>query len=256
MYVRSDLHKPGSFLLVLSIPFPRTQQTFPMANTPFSHEYSFVTHGSTTISALYTNISASADAWVDKAEGFLAGSKLKFVGVDLEFSSKGYRQKASMLQLCVGIDCLVYHIFCVADEISVKFNSFLRSWEYKFVGFDTSSDTTMLRRSGLYIFNHIDIQSIWKDPDLIKLRRDGTPSKQGMKDVAGVLIHPSYYEMKGGMTDADHQLWHKAPLSEKHLKYAAKDGYVSYELYKILDFYERGCYKVMKRKEQEPLRKW
>jgi len=227
-----------------------------MANTPFTREYTVDAHGGTTINALYTNMSSSADAWVDKAEGLLAESKLKFVGVDVEFSPKGYDQKAAMLQLCVGRDCLVYHVFCAADEVSWEFKSFIRSWQYKFVGFDISNDTRMLRRCQLYIYNHIDIQQIWKDPDLIKLRSDGSPGKQGMKDLAGLLIHPSYYEMKGGMTDADHQLWHQAPLSQKHLDYAAKDGYVSYELYKNLDFYERGHYKVMKRKEQERLRQW
>jgi len=227
-----------------------------MANTPFSLEYTFVAHGDTTINALYTNMSASADAWVDKAEGLLAESKLKFVGADVEFTPKGRDQKAAVVQLCVGRDCLVYHVVCAADEVSWKFKEFIRSWRYKFVAFDISSDTRMLRRSSLYIFNHVDIQQIWKDPDLIKVRRDGTPGKQGMKDLAGLLIDPSYYEMKGGMTDDDHQLWHKAPLTEKHVTYAAKDAYISYELYRVLDFYERGRYKVVKRTQQIRLRQW
>ena len=188
--------------------------------------------------------------------GILAESKLKFVGVDVEFTPKGYDQKAAVLQLCVGQDCLVYHVVCVADEISFKFRSFLRTRRYKFVGFDITRDTTMIQRSGIPIFNHFDNQKIWKDPDLIKYRSDGSVGKHGMKDLAGLLIDPLYYEMKGAMTNEDHQLWHIAPLSEKHLHYAAKDAYVTYELYKKLDFYERGRYKLMKRTQKERLRMW
>ena len=91
---------------------------------------------------------------------------------------------------------------------------------------------------------------------MIKYRRDGFVGKHGMKDLAGLLIDPLYYEMKGAMTNEDHQLWHIAPLSEKHLHYAAKDAYVTYELYKKLDFYERGRYKLMKRTQKTRLRMW
>ena len=160
----------------------------------------FRSHEDITINALYTNMSASADAWVDKAVGILAESKLKFVGVDVEFTPNEYNQKAVVLQLCVGQDCLVYHVVCVADEMSFKFRSFLQTRRYKFVGFDITRDTTMLQHSGIPIFHHFDIWRIWKDPDLIKYRRDGSVGKHGMKDLAGLLIDPSYFEMKGGMT--------------------------------------------------------
>ena len=223
---------------------------------PFHREFPVVVHEGITINALYTNMSAYADSWFEKAEGILAESKLKVVGVDVEFSPKGFDQKADVLQLCVGQDCLVYHIACAADEISWEFKGFIRSWRYKFVGFDITSDTNMLRRSDLSIYNHIDIQKIWKDPDLMKYRKDGSIGKHGLKDLAGLLVDPLYFEMKGGMTNDDHQLWHKAPLSEKHLHYAAKDAYVTYELYRKLDFYERGRYKLIKKTQKERLRKW
>ena len=63
-------------------------------------------------------------------------------------------------------------------------------------------------------------------------------------------------EMKSKMTNDEHQLWGIAPLSEKHMQYAAKDAYVAYELYKLLDFYERGRYRAMKNTNNTRCRTW
>ncbi|CAM0873711.1 unnamed protein product [Alopecurus aequalis] len=228
-----------------------------MANEPIHHEYTICAHGTTTINALYTNLSASADAWVDKAEALLAASKVKIVGADVEFTPRGYRQKAAVVQLCVGQECLVYHVSCLAEDISVKFKKFLLNSFYKFADFDITEDTKKLARSHLFISNHIDIQRIWRDPDLKKVGRDDKLNgKQGMKDVAGILIDISYYEMNGGMTNNDHKLWGKAPLSQKHMDYVGKDGFVAYELFRRLDFYERGRFKVMKRSQKKRCRRW
>lgn len=228
-----------------------------MEINPFTTNYTVLAHDTITINAVYTNQSASADAWVEKAEDLLAASKLKIVGADVEFTPSGRNQKAAVLQLCVGQDCLVYHIACAADPISKKFDDFLRNWRYKFAGFDITRDRKMLGKYNLYINRHVDIQEIWKDPDLQKVGRDGELNgKQGLKDVAGNLIDNSYYEMKGGMTNDDHQVWHRAPLSQKHKDYAAKDAYVAYELYRQLDFYERGRYKVMSRSQRKRCRQW
>ena len=205
------------FLIILYVsqpPFPyaRSHFLFPsmaIHYDPFTTEYTVPTHGDVIIRAVYTNVFASADAWIDRIERTLAASKEKVVGADVEFTPRGYRQRAAVLQLCVGQDCLVYHVVCSADGVSSKFSQFLRNRQYKFASFDISSDVVMLSRSEhiLSIFNHIDIQRIRRDPDLDKT------GKQGMKDVAGALIDKSHKEMKGGITNADHQLWDKAPLS-------------------------------------------
>ena len=110
----------------------------------------------------------------------LATSKEKVVGTDLEFTPRGRRQKAAVLQLCVGQECLVYHICCAANAISEKFKQFLRNRRYKFAGVDTTADRRMLNRSEhiFLIDNHVDIQGIWRNPDLVKR------GKQGMKDLA------------------------------------------------------------------------
>ena len=70
----------------------------------------------------------------------------------------------------------------------------------------------------------VDIQDVFKFP--------GT-KKAGMAHIAAVLIDPFYSDMKK-LTDNDHGLWHTDPLSQKHMEYAALDGYVSYELWSRL----------------------
>ena len=153
---------------------------FPMAIDPFTVTFNVPAHQGVSISAVYTNLSASADDWIDKVEPARATPKEKVVGTDIEFTPRGRRQKAVVLQLCVGQECLVYHI-CQADEgVSEKFKRFLRNRRYKFAGVDTTADRRMINHSEhiLLIDNHIDIQGIWRNPDLVKR------GKQGMKDLA------------------------------------------------------------------------
>ena len=59
-----------------------------------------------------------------------------------------------------------------------------------------------------------------------------------MASLATTLIDPSYALMKNdfkGATDRDrrigHDYWEYKPLSQMNLRYAAIDGWVSYELY-------------------------
>jgi hypothetical protein len=69
---------------------------------------------------------------------------------------------------------------------------------------------------------HVDLQ------DVFKIEERGV--RAGMGYLAAAIIDPSYKEMKNECTSDMHHNWHK-PLSPKHLEYAAKDGYVSYEMY-------------------------
>lgn len=95
----------------------------------------------------------------------------------------------------------------------------------------------------MYITNYKDIQVIWKDPD-------NTKRRQGIKDIAGALIDPCYYNMKDGFGHKEHGMWSDAPLPRAHMEYAAKDAYVSYELYRRLDLFQRGYYSLNKNQEE------
>ena len=234
-------------------PSPDLSTILPMAINPFTVPFDVPAHEGVSITAVYTNLSASADAWIDRVEPSLAASKEKVVGTDLEFTPPGRRQKAAVIQLCVGQDCLVYHICCAADPVSEKFKKFLRNRRYKFAAVAITQDIKMMSKSEHHleipISNHIDIQLIWANPDSTKRR-------QGMKDLAAALIHDSYKEMKDKMISKDHEEWAIAPLSEKHMHYAAKDAYVSYELYRRLDFFERGWYHAHRRSGKVRSRTW
>jgi hypothetical protein len=63
--------------------------------------------------------------------------------------------------------------------------------------------------------------------------------------------------MKDGFGDKEHGMWGDLPpLPHKHLEYAARDAYVSYELYRHLDVYERGFFSLYKSSEKNRTRKW
>ena len=63
---------------------------------------------------------------------------------------------AAVVQLCVGIYVLVYHIR-VADEHCGLLAAFLLDEEYTFVGVDTNNDQKKPKRVGLVVRNFVDI---------------------------------------------------------------------------------------------------
>ena len=109
--------------------------------------------------------------------------------------------------------------------------SFLKNKKITFTSVDISKDTTILKDEWLPIPHpyHLDLQKIYK----IEGRK-----KAGMATLAATLIDQSYALMKDdfkGAEDRDrrigHDFWEYKPLSEMNLRYAAIDGWVSYELY-------------------------
>jgi hypothetical protein len=95
-----------------------------------------------------------------------------------------------------------------------------------------------------------DIQAIWRDPDNRK-------RTQGLKDVAGAIIDPIYFEMKDGFGRAEHRMWaDPPPLPPKHLEYAARDAYATYEVFRRLDVFERGFFSLFKHPEKKRGRDW
>ena len=192
------------------------------------------------------------EEWIAKVEAVLAASTVKLVGVDLEYTTKlRYSpQKVAVLQLCVGTDVLVYHL-CHADKKCEKVGEFLWGYRYVFAGFAIVQDKKVLANSDLYIHNFKDIQSVWRDPDNTRKRT------QGLKDVAGAIIDPYYLNMKDGFGDAEHRMWSdRPPLPDKHLEYAARDAYATYEVYRKLDVYERGFFSLFKNAEKKRARYW
>ena len=221
---------------------------------PFSYESVVPCHGTTTIKVLYTNMAKSVDSWIKKVEAVLDSSATtKIVGFDVEYTPKGFHQQtAAVVQFCVGTDVLVYH-YCHGDKEPTRLDAFTGNWHYTFAGFDITTDRKVLSRSTppLYVSNHKDIQTIWRDPDKPRKRI------QGMKDVAAAIIDPYYQDMKDGFGENEHRMWADAPpLPDAHVAYAARDAYVSYELYRRLDVFERGFFCLFKSSEKKRAREW
>ncbi|KAM0843820.1 hypothetical protein ACQ4PT_057460 [Festuca glaucescens] len=197
---------------------------------PFSEEYKIPCHGSTVMKVLYTNMASSVESWLVEGEGVLDASARKIVGLDVEYdkSRDSYfrKKKAVVIQLCYGENVLVYHIYH-ADEKCPKLHDFLWGWRYIFAGFCIAEDKNVLGRADLPVHNLKDIQQIWRDPEKSWKRT------QGLKDVAAAIIDPYYEQMKDGFGNTEHSMWANAPpLPEKHLEYAARDAYATYEVHK------------------------
>ena len=61
-----------------------------------------------------------------------------------------------------------------------------------------------------------------------------------MTDLSAELINISYETMKKDFPEGGHKLWEKHPLNEVNLKYADVDGFVSFELYRVLQCTLKG----------------
>ena len=94
--------------------------------------------------------------------------------------------------------------------------------------------------------HHVDIQRLF----CIK----GGGERDSMADLAAAIIDPSYKNMKKSFPKEKHQFWEWKPLSPIHLEYAAKDGYVSYELYRRILIIKNGLRHLHQQPMKERLR--
>ena len=72
---------------------------------------------------------------------------------------------------------------------------------------------------------HVDLQDVFKMNNV---------ERSGMATMAAELIDESYGTMKTKFKKDRHRLWEKNPLDKINREYAAKDAFVSYELYRIM----------------------
>ena len=109
---------------------------------------------------------------------------------------------------------------------------FLRSGIY-FASVDITNDKIAMKRTwGIEIPAecHIDLQ------DMFKLDRE----RIGMADMASALIDEEYMMMMKNFPKTGHKFWEKKPLDPINIEYAARDGYVAYELYRRIGVFNYG----------------
>ncbi|KAK1653781.1 hypothetical protein QYE76_071586 [Lolium multiflorum] len=193
-----------------------------------TEKYRILAHGRTYIDVVYTNEAATVDRILRMYEGWLDEDedRFKFVGLDLEYDSSGY--KLAVMQIAMREHVLVFHYIRCKDHCP-RLLTFLKDKQYTFTSVDKRNDTKVLRAAGLPVpeERHIDIQDIFK----IK----GQP-QAGMADLAAKLIDPKFANMKkefkyNRRRKEGHDFWECKPLSWMNLEYAAIDGYLSYEIY-------------------------
>jgi hypothetical protein len=112
------------------------------------------------------------------------------------------------------------------DNLALR--EFLQHKGICFTTVDIRGDSSRFARDGIKIPKHnwIDIQ------DMINF--NGPGNRTGMGDLAAAIIDPSYKDMKTKFPTSSHYQWECMPLPEVNLRYAAIDGYVSFELYRRL----------------------
>ena len=206
------------------------------------------THGTTVLEVVYTNDPRTVERIINKYEEWLKEEKNKFIGLDLEYTRKSsyIRQGIAVVQLTMREHVLVYH-YCRSERSQVLVD-FLQRKAVTFTSVDTRNDKTMLARACIRIpdEHHVVIQRLF----CIK----GGAERDSMADLAAAIIDPSYKNMKKSFPKEKHQFWEWKPLSLIHLEYAAKDGYVSYELYRRILIIKNGLRHLQQQSMKERLR--
>jgi len=201
----------------------------------FEDDYAARADGNTKICVKYTNKASCVEYCIGRFKYWLQNDDQKIVALDVEFTwPRGPTQTAAVVQLCVGIYVLVYHI-SVADEHCGLLAAFLLDEEYTFVGVDINNDEKKLKHVGLVVQNFVDIQNLWRVPDPVTIK-----PKYGLADYAGSIIHHSYNKMKDAITEDDHHIWAEAPLPLKNIYYASMDAYATYDVYRRLVNFQKG----------------
>uniref|UniRef100_A0A8I6Y7J6 3'-5' exonuclease domain-containing protein n=1 Tax=Hordeum vulgare subsp. vulgare TaxID=112509 RepID=A0A8I6Y7J6_HORVV len=181
-------------------------------------------HGTTKLDVVYTNdrrevlffLEQLKEKWFDDAM-----DHEKFLGLDLEYTVD--QNGVAVIQLCFARHVLIFQ-WARSGKHCPELMDFLRNG-ITFATVDIRNDKLKMRYSfGIEIPTDclVDLQTVFR------LRHDRT----SMAHMAVALIDEEYGDMKTSFPKSKHKLWEKAPLDPINIEYAAKDAYVSYELYR------------------------
>jgi hypothetical protein len=168
---------------------------------------------------------------------FLDAAPIKCVGLDCEFTTHEVIQRATVLQLSVASEVLIFQI-CWANRVLQLLKEFLKDNTIRFCGAAIANDVRMLRTYGIEIPSAYDLQKIVPNPT-DKL----TPS---LYDLANATIG-THLENKKRIKKKDKKMekkkykkkgeeeelifgWAKVPLSFNQLLYAALDARLGFEI--------------------------
>ncbi|CAN0917299.1 3'-5' exonuclease [Linum grandiflorum] len=146
----------------------------------------------------------------------------RIVGLDCEWKPLANRyeyNKTSVLQLCVGIKCLIIQIFYL-DYIPQSLVDFLQNPNNHFVGVGVDADVAKLTQDyGLRCSSTADIQTIaWQ-----QLSWNHRP---GLKDIL-FRVERMVMEKPPYVTRSN---WQKRYLDDEQVEYACIDAFASYKI--------------------------
>ena len=181
---------------------------------------------------IYTRSSATVKECLARFKHMFENSNDEWVaGLDVEYTTvlgrekdlkDEERKKTTMIQVCVHDLCLVYHI-CHADVECQDFMNFLKDKIVKFVTVDFKNDKEVLRRIGLVVGNPFDLQ-----------KNRLVPSRQpSMLTLAIAMVHPSYRKLEKPHYTFHRHAWQRNVLDIDHIHYAAMDGYLCFNIYRV-----------------------
>uniref|UniRef100_A0A8I6ZF58 3'-5' exonuclease domain-containing protein n=1 Tax=Hordeum vulgare subsp. vulgare TaxID=112509 RepID=A0A8I6ZF58_HORVV len=181
-------------------------------------------HGTTKLDVVYTNESREVSFFLEQLKEKWFDDAMeheKFLGLDLEYTTD--QHGVAVIQLCFARHVLIFQ-WARSDKNCPELMDFLRSG-ITFATVDIRNDKLKMRHNfGIEIPAGclVDLQTVFR------LRHDMT----SMAHMAVALIDEEYGYMKTSFPKSQHKLWEKAPLDPINIEYAAKDAYVSYELYR------------------------
>ena len=133
---------------------------------PLDKMYYFLDPSNTTLQVVYTNRVSVVNNYIEKIQKLLEQTNDKIVGLNVKYTNEqSSMQKAAVVQLCVGMDCLVYHI-CQADQPCLKLAEFLANPNISFASVNIGIDDIRLRHSLVPVMNIMDIHKRWKPANL------------------------------------------------------------------------------------------
>ncbi|KAE8778559.1 hypothetical protein D1007_48513 [Hordeum vulgare] len=172
----------------------------------------------------------------------------KIARIKLEYTNEPEEmQKTALVQLSIGKTQPVLLFQLSAAKRCTIFDNFLVDPQYTFAGFSIDGDKTRLERINLEVTNFIDIQKEWTVPE-------ATKELDSLEDVARMLIDDYYNDVKKKITNKEHMRSGSLPLSKRHIKYATKDAYIVYEIWKRITLSHDGLRCTKLKKEEPPVK--
>ena len=127
---------------------------------------------------------------------------------------------AAVCNICSILICFC----CRSDKHCPELMDFLRSG-ITLASVDIRNDKLKMRHNfGI----EIPADCLIDPQEEFRLRHERTL----MAHMTVALINEEYADMKTKFPKSQHRLWEKTPLDRINIEYAAKDAYVSYELYR------------------------